>query len=51
MSILLTSGARELQRFDSPILVHYISKMTNPWRPLAPLLGAIDICSHLARFL
>ncbi len=51
MSILLTSGARELQRIAIPIPVHYILKMANPWRPLALLLGGIDMCSHQVRFL
>ncbi len=51
LSILLTSGARELQRFVIPIPVHYILKMANPWRPLAQLMGEIDICSHPVRFL
>ncbi len=50
MSIHLTSGARELQRFAIPILAHHILKMANHWKPLAPLLGEIDICSHPVRF-
>ncbi len=44
MSISLSSGARELQRFAIPIPVHYIYKMPNLWSPLAPLLRKIDIC-------
>ncbi len=46
LSIFLSSGARELQRFVIPIPVHYLLKMVNLWKPLALLLGEIDICDH-----
>ncbi len=51
MSIFLSSGARELQKFAIPTPVYYILKMANPWKPLASLLGEIDICAHPVRFL
>ncbi len=46
MSISTSSGAKYFQKFAFPIPVHYISKITNLWNPLAPPLGDINICAH-----
>ncbi len=39
-------GGRGHQRFAIPISAHYISKMTNLWCLLAPLLRKIKTCAY-----